>query len=116
MRGAPHSAFSRLILRISSRVSREMLGRPGRPRRTLHVQNRRKACAVPPDNNSLRVNNDECRSPASPHARKARPKESIHGRQSRPLDGALQNSELIAESEDLNLQRRSRAERGQQRC
>jgi hypothetical protein len=43
MRGAPQSGFSRLIFRINSRISCEMLGRPGRPWRTFQVQSRRKA-------------------------------------------------------------------------
>jgi len=34
--------FSRHILRIRSRTSREMTGRPGCPRRTFQVQNKRK--------------------------------------------------------------------------
>ena len=42
IRGAPHSTFSRLNLRISSRTLFETAGRPGCPRRTFHVQNRRK--------------------------------------------------------------------------
>ena len=42
MRGAPQPEFSRHILRIRSRISREMTGRPGWPRRTFQVQNRRK--------------------------------------------------------------------------
>jgi hypothetical protein len=43
IRGAPQRGFSRHILRIRSRTSREMTGRPGRPRRTFQVQNRRNA-------------------------------------------------------------------------
>ena len=39
MRGAPQSGFSRLIWRISFRVSWETGGRPGRPWRTFQVQN-----------------------------------------------------------------------------
>ena len=42
IRGAPQQGFSRHILRISSRTSREMIGRPGLPCRTFQVQNRRK--------------------------------------------------------------------------
>ena len=42
MRGAPQPGFSRHILRIRSRVSRARTGRPGCPRRTFQVQNRRK--------------------------------------------------------------------------
>ena len=43
MRGAPQRGFSRHILRIRSRTSRETTGRPRWPRRTFQVQNRRKA-------------------------------------------------------------------------
>ena len=42
MRGAPQRGFSRHILRIRSRTSGEMTGRPGRPPRTFQVQKRRK--------------------------------------------------------------------------
>src|SRR5580704_17169358 len=42
MRGAPHSGFSRLIVRIKSRTSRDTVGLPFAPRRTFHVQNNRK--------------------------------------------------------------------------
>ena len=41
MRGAPHSGLSRLIWRISSRVSWQTGGRPGWPRPTFQVQNSR---------------------------------------------------------------------------
>ena len=47
MRDAPQSGFSRLILRISLRMSFDTGGRPGWPRRTFHVQNSRKPFAVP---------------------------------------------------------------------
>jgi len=40
--GAPEEEFSRHILRIRSRTSREMTGRPGWPCRTFQVQKRRK--------------------------------------------------------------------------
>src|SRR5215467_14390066 len=43
IRGAPQRGFSRHILRIRSRTSHEMRGRPGRPRRTFRVQKRRNA-------------------------------------------------------------------------
>jgi hypothetical protein len=42
MRGAPQMGFSRHILQIRSRTSREMAGRPGWPRRTFPVQNKPK--------------------------------------------------------------------------
>src|SRR5207302_9054939 len=42
MRGAPQLGFSRHILRIRFRTSREMTGRPGWPPRTFQVQNKRK--------------------------------------------------------------------------
>ena len=41
MRGAPQSGFSRLILRISLRISVDTGGRPHWPRRTFQVQNSR---------------------------------------------------------------------------
>src|SRR5665811_2558892 len=41
MRGAPQSGFSRLIFRISLRISFDTGGRPRWPRRTFQVQNRR---------------------------------------------------------------------------
>jgi len=43
MRGAPQPGFPRHILRIRSRTSLEMTGRPGFPQRTFQVQNKRKA-------------------------------------------------------------------------
>jgi len=42
MRSAPQLGFSGHILRIKSRTSREMSGRPGWPRRTFQFQNRQK--------------------------------------------------------------------------
>src|SRR5580704_16405700 len=42
MRGAPHSGFSRLIVRIKSPTSRDTVGLPVVPCRTFHVQNKRK--------------------------------------------------------------------------
>src|SRR5215472_10461333 len=42
MRSASHVGFSRHILRIRSRVSRAIGGRPRCPRRTFQVQNKRK--------------------------------------------------------------------------
>jgi hypothetical protein len=42
IRGAPQEEFSRHILRIRSRTSREITGRPGWPCRTFQVQKRRK--------------------------------------------------------------------------
>jgi hypothetical protein len=41
MRGALQIGLSRLIFRISFRISLEIDGRPGCRRRTFHVQNRR---------------------------------------------------------------------------
>jgi hypothetical protein len=40
--GAPQLEFFRHVLRISSRTSRQMTGRPGCPRRAFRVQGRRK--------------------------------------------------------------------------
>src|SRR5215468_6206314 len=48
IREAPHSRLSRLILRMSTRTSAATSGRPDRPWRTFHVQNRRKPCRCQP--------------------------------------------------------------------
>ncbi len=40
MRGAPHNGFSRLIRRMSSRISLEVRGRPGFPCQDFHFHNR----------------------------------------------------------------------------
>src|SRR5215472_10586176 len=42
MRGAPQRGFVRLIIRIRSRTGCGTRGRPGLPRRILHVQNKPK--------------------------------------------------------------------------
>src|ERR1700730_3619262 len=48
MRGAPQSEFSRLIFRISWRISFDTGGRPAWPRRTFQVQNSRKPLRCQP--------------------------------------------------------------------
>ena len=45
---SPQPGFSRLMRRISARISVDTAGRPGRPRRTLQVQNMRKAFRCQP--------------------------------------------------------------------
>src|SRR2546430_10601930 len=63
MRGAPQPGFSRHILRIRSRTSLEMTGRPGFPQRTFQVQNKRK----PARRSEERRVGKECRSRWSPY-------------------------------------------------
>src|SRR5262249_30434474 len=48
MRGAPQSGLSRLIVRISFRISGDTAGCPGRPRRTCQFQNTRKPLRCQP--------------------------------------------------------------------
>ena len=48
--------------------------------------------------------------PVVPNGVQPGPEQSISGSQFRSLDGALENAELMAESEDLKLQRRAAPE------
>ena len=63
-----------------------------------------KGCTVPGDD-GLRFEDDERRAPGRPHVRQARPEESIKRGQFGALHRALQNAELMTESEDLDLER-----------
>ena len=67
-RGAPQSGFSRLILRISCRISLDTGGRPGWPRRTFQVQNNRKPLRCQPMTVSgLTMSNEDCQSRQASH-------------------------------------------------
>ena len=114
MRGAPQRGLSRLIWRISLRVSSETGGRPGCPWRTFQVQNSRKPLTVPADHGP-QLNDDEGRAPAGPELGQPCPEESISGGQLRSLDRTLQDPELVAQSKDLKLKGRSGAEQRQKR-
>src|SRR5215471_9883953 len=103
MRGAPQSGFSRLMVRINWRTSLGTAGRPGLPRRTFRAQNRRKPCRCQPMTvEALMIKTLDCQSfqTALSQAHKNR-----SAGVSLSLDGALQNAELMAKGEDLELQR-----------
>ncbi len=53
--------------------------------------------------------------PVAPDLGQPCPELSISGGQLRALDGALQNAELMTESQDLNLKRGTAAEQHQER-
>jgi hypothetical protein len=109
MRGVPQSGFSRLIFRISLRISFDTGGRPRWPRRTFQVQNSRnplrcQAMMVP----GLTMQRAERHSAEAPP--KPSPQEPVEPVQSWLFDRALHHAKLVAESQDLKLQRRSSAE------
>jgi hypothetical protein len=113
MRGAPQSGFSRLICRISFRISRDTGGRPGRPRWTFHVQNRRnplRCQAITVSGFTM-----QCRAPRGPCSTKPGPQYAVEPVQFRLLHGALQHAKLMPKREDLKLQCRSSLENRLQR-
>jgi len=106
MRGAPQSTFSRLMVRINTCGPLGTDGRPGLPWRTFQAQNRRKAIPVPADDGRS-LDNADAGLPIVPDRTQPSPQESIRRGQLRSLDRALQNAELMAEREDLELERRT---------
>src|SRR2546423_11759388 len=72
MRGAPQPGFSRHILRIRSRTSLEMTGRPGFPQRTFQVQNKRKPARCQ-GYDRFWLDDDQRRAPIAPEARQTDP-------------------------------------------
>jgi hypothetical protein len=63
-----------------------------------------KGSTVPCDH-GLRPDDDQRRAPIRPNARQSSPEESIRRRHLGSLHGALENSELVTESQDLELER-----------
>src|SRR5215472_5008256 len=105
MRGAPHSGFSRLMVRINARTSLGTAARPGLPFRTFQAQNNRKPFRCQPMTvDAWTTKILDCQSFQTAHSQ-AHSNRSA-GDQFRSFDGALQNAELMAECEDLELQRR----------
>jgi len=104
MWGAPQSTFSRLILRIRSRISQETAGRPTRPCRIFQVQKRRnplrcQAIAVA----GLTMSSAEA--PVAPDPGEEHPKQTVGGSQLRPFPGrTLKDPNLVAESHVFQLQ------------
>jgi hypothetical protein len=72
------------------------------------------ALAVPADDGRY-LDNEEARLPVTPDRAQPGPQQSIGRCQFRSLDGALQHAELMAESEDLHLERRTAPEGGEKR-
>src|SRR5205823_8598408 len=76
MRGAPQPGFSRHILRIRSRTSLEMTGRPGFPQRTFQVQNKRKPARCQ-GYDRFWLDDDQRRAPIAPEARQTDPQQAV---------------------------------------
>jgi hypothetical protein len=73
-----------------------------------------------PSDYRLRLDQDKGRAPIGPEAMKGNPQESVHGpKRDWSSFGPLENRQLVAESQDLNLQRGScpkgRGQPGKQR-
>ena len=68
-----------------------------------------KAFAVPADD-GRGFDDKDAGLPVVPNGAQPSPQESIRRSQFRSLDGALENAELMAESEDLELKRRAAPE------
>jgi hypothetical protein len=61
-----------------------------------------------PSDNRLRLDQDEGLAPLGPEAMKGNPQEPVHGPKRDPSSlGSPENAKLVAESQDLNLQRGS---------
>jgi hypothetical protein len=93
------------MVRINWRTSLGTLGRPGLLCRTFQAQNKRKPCRCQPMTvAALTIKTLDCQS--FPDRAQPGPQQSIGRSQFRSFDGALENAELMAEREDLKLQRR----------
>ncbi len=68
-----------------------------------------------PGDHRLRFDDDEGGAPIGPNPGQQCPEQAISGGQPRPLHRALKNAELVAQSEDLDLEGRSAAERSPKR-
>src|SRR5215510_13180108 len=93
------------MVRINARTSLGTVGRPGLPCRTFQAQNNRKPFRCQPMTVEA-LNDKDAGLPIVPDCAQPSPQQSIGRSQFRSLDGALQNAELMAECEDLELQRR----------
>ena len=83
--------------------------RPGLPSRIFQAQNRRKLFRC----QAIGLDDKDAGLPGPPDGTQPNPEESIRRSQFRSLDGALQNGELMAECEDLELKRRAAPEGSQ---
>src|SRR5215831_17266018 len=93
------------MVRINWRTSLGTAGRPCLRCRTFQAQNRRKPCRCQPMTvEALMIKTLDCQSFQT--ALSPSPQEPIRRGQFGSLDGALQNAELMAKGEDLELKRR----------
>ena len=98
---AVQSGLSRLILRISWRVSPPRWDDRDGPD-AISKSKQAESLSVPTDDR-LRFDDDQDRTPVSPSCCQACPEEPVPSDQLRPLDRALENIELVPKSEHLNL-------------
>src|SRR4051812_44038719 len=88
---------------------------PGLAPSTLPVPKQAKTFAVPA-NDGRGLNEEDTGPPAIPDLAQPSPQESIRRGQFRPFHGALQNPDLMAECEDLQVQCRAAPEPGGKGC
>jgi len=101
--GAPQSGFSRLIVRMSCRTSLGTPRLPGWPRRIFHVQNNRSLCNATKNRRGLHEKRPG--SPVTPRGDELNPQEPICWRQFRAPHGSLQDADLMAQRENLQMRR-----------
>ena len=105
IRGAPHSRFSRLIFRISSRVYRRS-SRSSAPE--LAGPEQLKTLPIP-GNHGIAFHDDQRRVPVAPNPAQPSPKEPVCDNLFRPpLGGALEDADLMSKGDILQLQGGSR--------
>jgi hypothetical protein len=103
IRGAPHNGLAHDIVRINARTSlAPMDGRCGGD----SSRSRRGESPGVPSDHGLRLHDDECRSPARPHAGQRSPEPAVRGREAQPSRPcALQHVQLVAQGQDLEMER-----------
>src|SRR5216683_2034061 len=114
MRGAPQPGFSRHILRIRSRISRENDRSSELAMPHLPCPEQAKAGTMPGEDR-FGLDDGQRRAPVTPDARQPDPQQSIPGCQFRALPRRpLKHADLVAQSQVLQLESSARTEdRGQ---
>ena len=113
----PRSAPEWVLPTHGANQRAHLLGNAGAARFTvsdLPVPKQAKAFAMPADD-SRSLDDEDAGLPIVPDGAQPGPEESIRRGQFRSLDGALQNAQLMAEREDLELQRRTAPEGSEKR-
>src|SRR5262245_54494452 len=111
MRGTPQSSFSLVI--VSNQLA-HLFGHArssGFPTSNLPAPKQRKAFAVQADNGGG-LHDKDPGLPIPPDRTQPCPQKSICGRQLGPLHRALQDSDLVAQRKNLELERRTAPKRG----